>query len=155
MLTPYLSILQLHALFLPIAHHRFVVEATKKRKVCSAYNIRLTHPILTKTSKNDYFLAFFTFTVGRLFPKSQIHLYFTTPESASKSCLTLKVCLKVSTKIKFIVRLYRALEQGPVSKSPWLPPNRNLFLQVKWNINNHFQNYINSPPAAVLQVILP
>jgi len=32
MLTFYLSILQLHVLFLPIVHHRFEVEATKKRK---------------------------------------------------------------------------------------------------------------------------
>lgn len=128
MLTSYLSILQLHVLFLPTVHHRFEVGATNKRKVYSVYYIRLTHPLLTKKYKMTTFLAFFTFLVGSLFPIPQRHIHFTTPEFAFKSCLTLKGCLKASPKIKFIVRLYRALEQVPVSKIPGVPPNRRLFL---------------------------
>lgn len=72
MLTSYLSILQLHVLFLPIVHHRFEVEATKKSKVYSAYYIWLTHPILNK--KNLKITTFFSIFLPLLLAVYSLYL---------------------------------------------------------------------------------
>lgn len=119
MLSFYLSILQLHVLFLPIVHHRSEVEATKKRKSI----VYLLHQVNTsnhnlKKPKNDFFFQHFvTFIFGILVPIPQNYIHFTTLEYAFKSYVPLKGCLKASTKIKLIIRLYGALEKSPFQKA--------------------------------------
>lgn len=86
----------------------------RKESLQLIYYITLTQPIVTKKTKNENFFSMFLPSSLAVYSPYLSHIHFKTPEFAFKSYLPPKGCLKVSTKIKLIVRLYGALEKVPV-----------------------------------------